>query len=113
MFPGMRGMNPKQMKMMMKQLGIKSEEINAKRAIFELENGKITIENPSITAIEQAGQKIFTVAGKPLQEEGNSIPEEDIALVAGQCKVPAEKAKKALEGSQGDIAGAIKKLKGD
>jgi len=108
--PGMRGMNPRQMKMMMKQLGMKTEEINAKRAIFELENGKIIIEQPSVTAIEQGGQKVFTVIGEP-KEEKAMVLEEDISLVAEQCKVSAEEAKKALEEAKGDIAEAIKKLK--
>ncbi len=108
----MRGINPRQMKMMMKQLGIKSEELNAKRAIFELENSRIIIENPSITAIEQGGQKIFTVTGTPRKEKKETeIPKEDVALVMEQCSVSQNEAINALKESNGDIAEAIKKLK--
>ena len=37
MFPGI---NPSQMKSMMKQMGIKPEEINAKRVIIEKDSGR-------------------------------------------------------------------------
>ncbi len=108
MFPGMGGMDPRKMKMMMKQMGIKSEEIDAKRVIFELENGKIVIENPSVSAIEMHGQKTYTVAGSAVEEKG--FPEEDIKMVAEQAHASKEDAKTALEETNGDIAEAIAKL---
>ena len=111
MFPGMGGMDPRKMKMMMKQLGIKSEEIDAKRVIFELENGRLVIENPQVSAIEMQGQKTYTVSGEARQEEGG-IPGEDVKMVAEQASVSEEEARKALEESEGDIAEAIVKLKG-
>ena len=38
MFPG--GVNPKQMAQMMKRMGIKNEELEAKRVVIELDGGK-------------------------------------------------------------------------
>ena len=109
MIPGL-GMNPAQMKRMMHKLGMKSQELNAKRVIFELEDGKIVVENPSVTSIEVHGQKTYTVLGEERRE--SSIPEEDIKMVASQSGKSEEEAKKALEECNGDLAEAIKKLKG-
>jgi len=110
MFPGMGGMDPRKMKMMMKQLGIKSEDIDAKRVIFELENGKLVIDNPQVSAIDMQGQKTYTVMGEA-RKESAGIPEEDIKMVCEQAGVSEEEAKKALEEADGDIAEAISKLK--
>ncbi|HZX34054.1 MAG TPA: nascent polypeptide-associated complex protein, partial [archaeon] len=93
--------------------GIKSEDINAKKVIFELKDGsKLVIENPNVSAIEMQGQKTYTVSGVEKMEAGTpGIPEEDIAMVAEQAKVSKEKARKAIEETEGDIAAAIEKLK--
>ncbi len=109
MFPGMGGLDPRKMKMMMKQLGIKSEEIDAKRVIFELENGKLIIDNPQVSAIDMQGQKTYTVVGNAREEKG--VPSEDVKMVAEQAKVSEKEATKALEENDGDIAEAISKLK--
>ena len=109
MFPGMGGMDPRKMKMMMKQLGIKSEEIDAKRVIFELENGKLIIDNPQVSAIDMQGQKTYTVVGTASEEKG--VPSEDVKMVAEQAGVSEEDATKALEENDGDIAETISKLK--
>ena len=110
MFPGMGGMDPRKMKMMMKQLGIKNEDLNVKRVIFELEDKKLIINDPQVSAIDMQGQKTYTVIGKAI-EEANGIPKEDITMVAEQASVSEEEAKKALEETDGDIAEAISKLK--
>jgi len=109
MFPGMGGMNPAQMKQLMRQLGIKTEDIKAKRVIFELEDKKLILENPAVTSIIMQGQKIFNVIGDPREE--SQIPEADIEMVAEQAKADKQKAKKALEENEGDIAKAILSLK--
>ncbi len=106
----MGGMDPKKMKMMMKQLGIKSEEIDAKRVIFELENGKLVIDNPQVSAIDMQGQKTYTVMGEAKEESGG-VPEADVKMVAEQASVSEEEAKTALEEADGDIAAAIDQLK--
>ena len=110
MFPGMGGMDPRKMKMMMKQLGIKNEDLNVKKVIFELEDKKLIIDDPQVSAIDMQGQKTYTVIGKA-REEAGEIPKEDIKMVAEQTSVSEEEAKKALEESDGDIAEAISKLK--
>jgi nascent polypeptide-associated complex subunit alpha len=108
MFPG--GINPKQMGQMMKRMGIKNEELEAKEAIIVLRNGKkIIISNPQIQSIEMQGHKTYTIAGEEHEESG--MPEEDIRMVAEQTGATKEQAKTALEEANGDIAEAILKLK--
>ncbi len=113
MFPGMgKGMNPKQMGKMMKQLGIKTEELEAERVTIELKDRKIVIEKPSVSAVEMQGQKTYTIMGEE-KEEGKKIPEEDIKMVMEQAGVDEKKAEAALKKNEGDIAEAILELKGD
>lgn len=108
MFPG--GVNPKQMAQMMKQMGIKVDEINAKKVIFELEGGKkLVFDSPQIQAMTMQGKKTYTLIGDGVEEVG--IPQEDIDMVAEQTGKTKAEAKKALESTNGDIAEAILKLK--
>ena len=73
--------NPKQIASMMKQMGIKSEEIEAKRVIFELKDKRLIIENPKITAMEMQEQKTYTVMGDAT-EEPMGIPDEEIKMIS-------------------------------
>ncbi|MBN1940962.1 MAG: nascent polypeptide-associated complex protein [Candidatus Diapherotrites archaeon] len=107
MFPGMG--NPKQMQRMMKQFGIKSEELPAEKVTIESSGKKIVINNPQITVIDMKGQKTYTIMGEETLE--SAISEEDVKMVAEQAGVGEEKARKALKEADGDIAEAITKLK--
>ena len=106
MFPG--GMNPKNMGRMMKQMGIKNEDIPATKVIIETDGKKLVFDNPQVQLMEMQGQKTYTISGS--QHEETSIPEDDIKLVAEQTSVSEEDAKKALKESNGDIAEAISRL---
>lgn len=111
MIPGMGGMNPRQMQKMMKQLGIKNEELPAKKVVFELEGGtKLVIEQPNVTVINMQGQKTYTVMGEAIEEK-KGIPDEDIEMVMKQAGVDKKKAEAALKKADGDIATAIVELK--
>ncbi|MBI5884543.1 nascent polypeptide-associated complex protein [archaeon] len=110
MFPGLGGMNPKQMQGMLKQLGIKTEEISAKRVVIELlEGSKIIIEQPQVSAMNIQGQKTYTVIGKEVVEE--AFNKEDIELIMQQAGCDEETAKQALKENDGDLAKAIESLK--
>jgi nascent polypeptide-associated complex subunit alpha len=109
MFPG--GMNPRNMGRMMKQMGIKNEEINAKKVIIETDEGKLVFDAPSVQLMEMQGQKTYTVIGEPKVE--SEIPDDDIKMVVDQAGVSEEEAKNALKEADGDIAEAIIKLKGE
>ncbi len=108
MFPGK--INPRQMKKMMKQMGMEMEEIEAIEVIIKLEDSEIIISNPQVSVIKAMGQKTYQIVGEETVK--STIPEEDIKLVAEQAGVTPEEAKKALEESNGDLAEAIMKLQG-
>ena len=112
MIPGMGNMDPKKMQQMMRQLGIKSEEIDAERVVIEGKSKRIVIENPSVTAINMQGKKTYTVMGEEKEEE-KGISREDIDMVVKQANVSEAKAEAALKKNEGDIAEAILELKGD
>ena len=112
MIPGMGNMDPKKMQQMMRQLGIKSEEIDAERVVIEGKTKRIVIENPSVTAINMQGKKTYTVMGEEKEEE-KGISREDIEMVVKQANVSAQKAEAALKKNEGDIAEAILELKGE
>lgn len=111
MFPGMGGMNPRDMQRMMKQLGIKSEELDVKRVVFELSGKKLVIDSPNVSAVEMGGQKTYTVMGEA-REEAGGVPDEDVKLVMEQAGCSKKEAAAALKEADGDIAEAISKLKG-
>ena len=104
MFPGI---DPKKMQAMMKQLGIKQEEIEAKRVIIEKEDSKIVIENPSVSKVMMSGQETFQITGEAREEESSS--EEDIKQIMEKTGASRKQAEKALE-ETGDLAEAIIKL---
>jgi len=99
--------DPRQMQRMMKQLGIKSEEIEANEVIIKKKDGsELQIREPQVLIIEMQGQKSFQITGKISE----AISEEDIKMVAQQTNKTEEEAKKALERNKGDIAKAILEL---
>ena len=74
MFPGL---NPKKMQAMMKQLGIKQEDINAERVIIEKSDGKIIIEEPSVVKVNMQGQETFQISGNVREENIEEGSEEE------------------------------------
>ncbi|ODS37040.1 MAG: nascent polypeptide-associated complex protein [Candidatus Altiarchaeales archaeon WOR_SM1_86-2] len=117
MFPG--GVNPKQMKQMMKRMGMKMDEIDADVVIIRGMNREIVIENPQVAKISMQGKETFQITGdvseKEVEEGGEAaveINEEDVEMVAQQAGVSSEDARKALEEANGDLAEAIMRLKG-
>jgi nascent polypeptide-associated complex subunit alpha len=101
---------------MMKQMGLKMNELgDVKRVIFQGSNREIVIEGPVVTEIDLQGQKMYQVAGGTVSESAfekkMEIAEEDVILVAQQAGVNLEKAKAALENTEGDLAKAILILK--
>jgi nascent polypeptide-associated complex subunit alpha len=109
MIPG--GMDPKKMQALMKQMGIKSEEIEAVKVTIETSSGSaIIIEEPQVTKITMQGQASFQIAGNVRVEEKTAA--DDIKMVMEQTGCTEEDAKAALEKSNGDIAEAIVSLGG-
>ncbi len=105
------GMDPRQLQALMRQMGIKSEELSAKRVIIECEDKTIVIEEPQVVKVSMQGTESFQVSGKVKVEA--AISEEDVEMVAERAGVSKEKARQALKECGGDIAEAILKLSGE
>ncbi|MBM3232855.1 nascent polypeptide-associated complex protein [Candidatus Pacearchaeota archaeon] len=107
------GIDPKKMQAMMRQMGIKQEEIEVQRVIIETPGKNIIIEPANVQKITMQGQDSWQVTGEAREESSEKGPsDEDIQMVADKAGVSKEKAKAALEESDGDIAEAIMKLSG-
>lgn len=103
--------NPKQMQAMMKQLGMKQDEIDALRVVIECADKNIIVEPASVQKITMQGQSSFQIAGEIREEnKAESIREEDVEMVAEKTGKSKEEAESALKESGGDIASAIIKL---
>lgn len=113
MFGGLGGMDPKKMQAMMKQLGIKQEEIEASRVtIDKVDGGKIIIENPSVVKIDMKGNESWQISGESREEDSEGFSQADVDLVMEKTAKSESEAREALEEVNGDIAEAIMKLSG-
>ena len=104
----MLGMNPRDLAKAMKRMGIKQDEIEALEVIIKCPDKDIIVKNPQVMRVNAMGQDSLQITGD-IQEQSSSveISEEDIETVASQANVSKEKAKEALENSNGDLAQAI------
>lgn len=102
------GIDPKKMQAMMKQMGIKQEEIEASRVIIEKADGRIVIEQPQVAKITMQGQDSWQITGHAHEEVGVTL--EDIQMVMEKTGKSDSEVREALEASQGDIAQAIMNL---
>jgi nascent polypeptide-associated complex subunit alpha len=123
--PGMRGMDPRQVKQAMRKLGIKTEEIeDVVEVVIRTKTKQYVLKEPAVSIMEMQGQKTFQVVGEstvmPLQAATDKalpsapaeakLPEEDIQLVMGQTGASREKAVAALKACDGQLAEAIIKI---
>ena len=95
---------------MMKQMGIKSEKIEADEVIIKCADKDIVVTKPEITQIEMKGEKSFQIVGPSEERTKEKFSGDDIKMITDQTGASEEDAKKALE-EEGDIAKAIMKLK--
>jgi len=104
-------LNPKQMKKMMKQMGIEMEEVDAEEVIIKTSDVELIFKNPSVTKIKAKGVETFQIVGNyEILEKKPEISDEDVKLIMDQANVDEETARKALEESKGDLAEALMKL---
>ena len=96
---------------MLQRMGLRVEEIKARRVVIEQEDGtKLVFENPQVMKTSMQGQTAYQIVGTPKVEE--ELREEDIELVMQKTGASREEAVKALKEADGDIAEAILKLMG-
>ena len=110
MLPG--NINPRQMKAMMKKLGMNVEQIeDVQSIVIKTPKGNWIFDSAEVSAMTMQGATTYQVVGEPRFEPvATEIPKEDVTMVAGQAHVSEDKAKEALVATNGDIAEAIMKL---
>lgn len=116
MFPGGR-VNPRQMKAMMKRMGISQEDItDVEEITIRTRTEEYIFKEALVTVMTVQGQKTFQIIGEPeiRKREAAPIakhtPDEDVALVMEQTGASREEAEKALDECDGQPAEAILKI---
>ncbi len=106
-----QNMNPKQMEKMMKQMGIKSENIDAQDVVIRCADKEMIITNPSIQKVNMMGQVSFQISGevseRAIDEDAPKYTDDDIQMVMDQTNCEKNEAIDALKETDGDIAEAI------
>ena len=102
------GIDPKKMQAMMKQMGIKQEEIPTLRVIIEKEDGKTIIENPNVQKVVMQGQESWQITGEA-REEKEAFSEQDIKMVMEKTGKSRDEVESSLK-ETGDLAEAILRL---
>jgi len=133
MFPGGRGMNPKQMKAAMKRQGIDMDPLEGVEKVVVLTRDKeIVFDRPEVTAISAQGTVTYQVVGTPKERPRSAASagagadvsgedlveaiasakysEDDVELVMGQTGASENDVRAALEACGGEVAEAIMKL---
>jgi len=104
-------MDPKKMQQMMKQLGMKMDNVPASQVIIKTDAGDIIVEEPQVVKTTMQGQIVFQVSGNVKEK---SFSDEDVKLVMEQSGITdKDLATKALQEANGDVVKAIMKLKGE
>ncbi|MFT4243874.1 MAG: nascent polypeptide-associated complex protein [Candidatus Woesearchaeota archaeon] len=104
------GVNPRQLKAMMRQMGMSQDSLDATQVIIKTSTSTLIFDNPQVEKISMQGQTSFQIQGefREVKEEVTiSISQEDIEMVKEQAQVSEKKAREALENTNGDIARAI------
>ena len=118
MFPGLgKGMNPRKVKQMMKQMGITVTDIeDVEEVIIRTADTEIVFDDAAVSIMDAAGTKTYQLTGTPREQERVRelvIPDDDVKLVAEQTGVSEDAARDALKESSGDLADAIMRLSED
>jgi|SRR3989344_506574 len=115
MFPGM---DPRAVKQAMRKLGMQQEDIVASEVIIKTPGKDIVILNPQVAKVKMMGQETWQISGDVQERAVHAVhahvekfTQDDVQMVMQQAHVDEQKAKEALESSNGDIAEAIMSLK--
>lgn len=112
MLPGMGGgMNPKQMSMMMKKLGIDVEDVeDVQEIVIRTPDKDYVFKDAAVSIMKAQGTETWQISGTPEVQAHDvklTFDEEDVNMVMQQTDCSETQAKDALEASGGDIAEAI------
>ena len=105
------GMNAAKMQGMMKKMGISQTQLPVNRVVFEMDDGNLVINDPSVLRVKMQGQETYQVSGEAVSENVESFSGEDVEMVVSQTGKSEDEVSAALEKSDGVIAEAIIELK--
>ncbi len=115
------GLSPRDLKKMLKRMGINVVEIdNVEKVVIVTRDKEITIIEPQVMLFDAGKQKIYQIVAEEIEEEKRAleeekeeieISEEDVLFVAEQAGVSPDEAREALIKAKGDLAEAILFLK--
>lgn len=107
------GMNPRQMKQMMRRMGVAQQEIEATEVIIKTPDKELVFVNPQVSKVNMMGQETYQLIGTPIEKNTDVMPEiseEDIKTVMEQTNKSEEEVRDAIISTNGDLAEAILKL---
>ena len=106
----MRGAN-RGMRRKMDRMGLDMKTVdNVQEVIIKTDKKEIIIEKPDVAEMKADSSTIFTITAPDYSErelEVQIFSDEDIELICSQTGVDKEKATKALQDADGDLARAI------
>lgn len=88
--------NPNNMQKMMKQMGMKTEEIDAKEIVVDMGEEEMVFKNPELTKVSVKGKDMFQLQGD-FERRSKGPSTEDVELVAEKAGVSKEEAEEALK----------------
>ena len=106
------GMNPRDVEKAMKRMGIKQDKLDAIEVIIRLSDKELVIRNPEVLKINMMGQQSFQISGDIEERAQELFSQEDVDTIVEQTGCSEDEAREALE-SEGDLAAAILKIKGE
>ncbi|MFH1648941.1 MAG: nascent polypeptide-associated complex protein [Candidatus Woesearchaeota archaeon] len=112
----MPGVNPRQMKQMMKKMGIQQEDLEAEEVIIRLQDRDIVFTSPSVAKVNMMGQDTWQITGNYEEHSRETVPEisdEDVETVKEATGASETEIRTALERNEGDLAKTIMELKQD
>jgi nascent polypeptide-associated complex subunit alpha len=126
------GLNPSKMKQMMEQMGIDIEEIDAEEVVIRTAEEELVFSDAEVQRMDAQGQQTYQVVGSPgtrergagsggggdgsgtpeteAGEDDEGVPQADVELVAGRTGASEERAREAIEATDGDLAAAVERL---
>ena len=107
------GIDPRQMKLMMKRMGINQTDIDATQVIIRTKTHDIIINSPSVQKINMPGQTNYQISGSESIKKLDSNPdidEDDIQTVIDQTNASREKVIELIRKNKGDLAQTIIEL---
>lgn len=117
----MPNLDPSKIQKLMKQMGMKTETIDAVEVEIKTKDGKVLVKDPSVMKVDMKGQEMLQVEGEIVEGEVEESEEpeeveaefsqEDVKTVMKQTDASEEEAREALE-EEGNLAMAVMKLKG-